>query len=115
GYIGLEMAEGFSTAGRQVRLLDRSAHVGKIFAEDMAEHIHEETAKQRIDLHLNADVQKIIGTDQVEKIRTAKGEQSTDLVLVATGVSPNTAFLEGTGIATGMKGAMQVNGFMETN
>lgn len=115
GYIGLEMAEGFSTAGMQVRLLNRSAYVGKIFDEDMAEHIHEETAKQRIDLHLNEDVQKIIGTDQVEKIQTDKGEYSTDLVLVATGVSPNTAFLEGTGIATGMKGAIQVNGFMETN
>lgn len=115
GYIGLEMAEGFSTAGMQVRLLNRSAYVGKIFDEDMAEHIHEEAAKQQIDLHLNEDVKKIIGTDQVEKIQTDKGEYSTDLVLVATGVSPNTAFLEGTGVATGVKDAIQVNGFMETN
>ncbi|HLQ94753.1 MAG TPA: FAD-dependent oxidoreductase [Pseudogracilibacillus sp.] len=115
GYIGLEMAEGFSTAGMRVRLLNRSAYVGKIFDQEMAEHIHQEAARQNIDVHLNEDVQKIIGKDKAEGVQTEKGEYRTDLVLVATGVTPNTAFLDGTGVKTGLNGAIQVNAHMETN
>lgn len=115
GYIGLEMAEGFSTAGMHVRLLNRSAYVGKIFDKEMAEHIHQEAARQNIDFHLNEDVQKIIGKEKVERVQTEKSAYQTDLVLVATGVTPNTAFLEGTGVKTGLNGAIQVNAVMETN
>src|SRR5699024_11262395 len=77
GYIGLEMAEGFSIAGMQVSLLNRSAYVGEILDEDMAEHIHEETDKQRIDLNLKEDVKEINRTDQLVKQQTDKRDYVT--------------------------------------
>lgn len=115
GYIGLEMAESFHTLGKHVRLLNRSEQVGKIFDPEMAAYIHEEAERNGIELLLNEDTIAIEGTNQVDAIRTDKGKHSTDLVLIATGIRPNTGFLEGTCIDTAANGAIKVNKWMETN
>src|SRR5699024_3975776 len=48
-------------------------------------------------------------------ICTDKGTYKTDLVLVATGIRPNTQILENTGIEVAKNGAIHVNEYMETN
>ena len=115
GYIGLEVAESLITIGKKVRIIDRGGRLAKIFDEDMSEHIHEEATKHGIELCLNESVEQFYGTSKVETVVTDKAEHSTDLVLAAVGVSPNTFFLNGTGIAKGVADAIQVNAFMETS
>ncbi len=54
--------------------------------------------KQDIELLLNTTVQAFEGNGRVERVITESGALATDLVIVATGIKPNTQFLEGTGI-----------------
>ncbi|WP_281659392.1 FAD-dependent oxidoreductase [Halobacillus sp. Cin3] len=115
GYIGLEMAESYRALGKQVRIIDRGAQLAKIFDEDMGELVHEEARTNGLELHLNESVEGFRGDGQVETVVTDKGTYATDLVLVAAGVTPNTSFLEGTGIYKGIKDAVAVNAFMETS
>ncbi|MDQ0269654.1 CoA-disulfide reductase [Cytobacillus purgationiresistens] len=115
GYIGLEMAEGFKYLGKNVRLIERGAYVGKIFDQDMTEHIHDEAKKHQIELIVNENVIAINGALSVESVRTDQGEYKADLVLICIGIEPNTAFIHGTGINTGIKGAIQTNRYMETS
>ncbi|MBS4200000.1 FAD-dependent oxidoreductase [Bacillus sp. FJAT-49732] len=115
GDIGLEMAESFRTLGKSVRLIHRGTYVGKMFDPDMAQYIHEEAKKHQIELIVNENVIAIEGLRSVESIRTDQKVYKTDLVLISTGIKPNTSFIQGTGITTGMKGAIQTNRYMETN
>lgn len=115
GYIGLEMAESFKALGKKVRMIERGAHVAKIFDEDMAALIHKEAEKHGIEIITNESVQRLTGKDRVQSVVTENGTYKADLVLVSTGVKPNTAFLKGTDVVTGIRGAIQINRYMETN
>ncbi|KHE73233.1 CoA-disulfide reductase [Halobacillus sp. BBL2006] len=115
GYIGLEMAESLVEIGKNVRIIDRGKQLAKIFDEDMGRLIHEEAENHGIQFNLGESVEEFKGQDRVQTIVTDKGEYDSDFVLVAVGVTPNTAFLEGTGIAKGIKDAIEVNAFMETS
>ncbi|PMC40462.1 CoA-disulfide reductase [Bacillus sp. UMB0899] len=115
GYIGLEMAESFAELGKKVTLIERNEQLAKIFDKDMSELIHEEAVKQNIELRLGESVEAFGGHEHVEFVKTDKGKYETDLVLVAVGVKPNTAFLEGTDIQTSVNGAIQVNAYMQTS
>ncbi|HLR41932.1 MAG TPA: FAD-dependent oxidoreductase [Pseudogracilibacillus sp.] len=115
GYIGLEMAENFRKLGKKVRMLIRSGQVAKIFDESMAAYIMEEAERHGIDVLLHEEIKEVIGKESVTAIRTNKTIHETDMVLVATGIQPNTAFLQGSGVDVARNGAVQVNEWMETN
>jgi|SRR5690625_5289 len=115
GYIGLEMAESFRMLGKKVSLIHRSPFVGKIFDSDMAQYIHDEAIKHDIELVVNESVTDLNGKDAVTSVETDQSTYSTDLVVISTGIDPNTAFIKDTGINTGIKGAIKTNHYMETN
>lgn len=115
GYIGLEMAESFHQLGKQVRIINRGNQVAKIFDKEMARYIHEEAEKHGIELVMNEDTIAIEGNKAVQAIRTDKSRYDTDLVLIATGVKPNTSFLEDTSIERMENGTIIVNESLETN
>ncbi|WP_138418113.1 CoA-disulfide reductase [Aquibacillus sediminis] len=115
GYIGLEMAESFAELGKKVRLIQRDNQVATIFDQDMAKLIHEEAEKQGVEICVGESVTAFKGESHVQQVITDKNEYSTDLVLIAIGVNPNTAFLENSGIATNNRGVIQVNPYMQTN
>ncbi|CAM4005422.1 CoA-disulfide reductase [Lederbergia lenta] len=115
GYIGLEMAESFKMMDKHVRIIQRGKHLANIFDEDMALLIHEEASKQGIEVVINENVLAINGEQIVESIQTDCNVYKTDLVLIATGITPNTNFLKDTGIIFNAKNAIQVNRHMETS
>lgn len=115
GYIGFEMAESFAEIGKNVTIIERNNQLAGIFDRDLADLIHDEAKKHHLTLRLGESVEGFIGNSFVESVKTDKGEIKTDLVLIAVGVKPNTAFINGTGIVTGIKGAIQVNSSMQTN
>lgn len=115
GYIGLEMAENFRLLKKRVRLLVRSRQVAKMFDQEMADLIVEEAERHGIDILFETEIEAIFGDKSVSSIQTNKGSYNTDLVVVATGVQPNTAFLQETGVKLAKNGAVHVNEFLETN
>lgn len=115
GYIGIEMAESFRLLGKRVRMLVRSGQIANIFDEAMADYIREEADRQGIDVLLYEEIEEMIGQERITAIRTNKGMHETDLVLVATGIRPNTTFLQGTDIELADNGAVRTNEWLETN
>ncbi|TCP20241.1 pyridine nucleotide-disulfide oxidoreductase [Scopulibacillus darangshiensis] len=114
GYIGLETAEAFKKRDVDVTIIDRGSRLAKVFDQDMAQHIHDEAASQDIRVILNEDVIGFKGTHAVEKVKTNHGQYSADIVIVATGVKPNTDFLSDD-IEKGANQAIKVNAYMETS
>lgn len=115
GYIGLEAAEAFNHLGKQVKMIEHGDHVAKIFDADMAAHIHNEADRHGIAIHTNEEATGLYGNGRVKQVKTDKAVYPADLVLISTGIRPNTELIKNTGIETGIKDAIRVNRYMETN
>ncbi|WP_078593498.1 CoA-disulfide reductase [Evansella clarkii] len=116
GYIGLEAAENFAARGKKVRVIDRGERIGRnIYDKEISEKIHEEAEKSNVELIFGETVEEMSGSKRVETIRTNNQEYRADMVVIATGVKPNTAFAEKAGINLHPSGAIIVNPYMETN
>lgn len=115
GYISIEMAESFRLLGKKVRLLVRGTQLAKIFDKEFSEYINEEADKQGIDVLFEEEIEEIIGDEAVTAVRTNKQTYETDMILIATGISPNTAFLKHTEVELAENGAIKVNKWQGTN
>ncbi len=115
GYIGLEMAEAFSRHELDVRMIQRSSHLGTQIDDDIASCINDEAHKQKIKICLNEEVSGFRGqNNKVSHVLTKDASYEADLVLVATGIIPNTDFL-GDAFETFKNGALIVNRYLETS
>lgn len=81
----------------------------------MSKLVEEEAVRQGIDILYEEEIEEILGDEKVTDVRTNKQTLKTDLLIVATGVRPNTAFLKETDLSMARNGAVDVNGYMETN
>ncbi len=119
GFIGLEIAENLSAMGVRCNVLDFAPHVlPNFFDEEMQTYIENHLAEQGINTVTSTSFMGVTGDGKVEKVLTKKGEKEralkADLVAVAIGIRPNTAFLNDTGIEM-FKGTVIVNDHMQTN
>ncbi|AMO55037.1 CoA-disulfide reductase [Endozoicomonas montiporae] len=110
GYIGLEVVEAMKERGKRVRLIELSDRVVKeSFDPEISELIADEIREQGIELHLQESVISLQGDNKVTGLVTDKGEYKADLVIVCTGVLPNTQFLKDTGINMLPNGALVID------
>lgn len=116
GYIGLEMAEALTLRDIKVTIINRSEQVMNTLDPDMGKLISEKIEELGITLHCN---ESLTGFETKEGSVTAvisdKRTLSTNLVILGMGSSPNTSFIKGSGIKTGVKNAIKVNARMQTN
>lgn len=115
GYIGLEMAETFKTLGLETHLVHRRSDLAKNFEKEISDRIKEELVKNGVVLQLDTDVKGMRETERGVVLETGKGEIEYDFVLLGFGVVPNTALAKACGIELGIKGAIRVNEYMQTN
>jgi len=100
GFIGAEVAASTRSLGVEVSLIEAlpvplerglGPQMGSVVADVHREH--------GVDVHLGVGVVLIEGADRVERIRLTDGSVlDVDLVVVGIGVSPNTEWLEGSGL-----------------
>jgi NADPH-dependent 2,4-dienoyl-CoA reductase/sulfur reductase-like enzyme len=99
GYIGIEVVEAAKNLGKNVRIIQLDERVLPLsFDSEITDLMEEEMRSHGVEVHLGEMVKKIEGNGRVERVITDKGEYSADIVVIATGIRPATAFLEGTGI-----------------
>ena len=119
GYIGLEVAEASKHLGKSsVRIIQLTDRVlTESFDKEITDVMEEELrSHSEISLHLEEIVEEIISENgKVVKIKTNKGEYPADIVVVATGVRPNTAFLKETGIEMLRNGALVIDNSGKTS
>lgn len=113
GYIGLEVVETVRERGLDVRLIHRGSHLMSILDPELTKIIYEEAITQGVEVLLNEETIGFEGTDVVEALLTKTGTYPTEMVIIATGVRPNTQFAQG--FAKLENGALIVNEKMETS
>lgn len=121
GYISIELAEAFISNNLNVTLIEKNSHILSMFDEDFSEDIK----KQIIDispehLHIitNDTIKECVPDENgcISKVITENGiEIDTDLLVIATGVKPNTDFLVGSGIKLGVNGSVKVGNTLKTS
>jgi NADPH-dependent 2,4-dienoyl-CoA reductase/sulfur reductase-like enzyme len=109
GYIGLEMAEALAKRGLRVTLLEIAPQVMNIALDpDMAEHVQDGAEEEGIDVRLATRVDEIECDDDGHPIAVhVEGERvDADVVVVATGVRPDTQIAVDAGLSAGESGGL---------
>lgn len=114
GYVGIEMAEAFSFLKKKVTVIEMADLPLPNFDREIGEIVRKEMEK-RVDLRLGERLEAFEGKERVERVITDRGEYRADLVIVGTGVKPNTELAEQIGAKIGKTGAVEVNRRMETS
>ncbi len=101
GFIGSEVAATCRKLGGDVTILEAlPVPLGRALGDEMGAVMGDLHRDHGVDLRLGTGVAGFDGTDRVERVRLADGSAvDADLVVVGIGVSPNTAWLEGSGVA----------------
>jgi NADPH-dependent 2,4-dienoyl-CoA reductase/sulfur reductase-like enzyme len=116
GYIGLEMAEAFTSRGLEVTVVEQAPAVmptvdlelGQLLGEELARHdvqvVNEVTIKA---IHHDTGGLTVVGEPDFAA--------SADLVLVVVGVRPDTDLAVAAGVETGVRRELRVDRRMRTN
>ncbi len=117
GLIGVEMAEMFHSRGIPVTFLVRESGFGRNFLpQEESQMLNRYLREKGIDLRLDTEVERIEGDSQGKAcaVWTKAGERiACGFVGLTTGVRPNIAFLEGSGIE--YRQGVLVDSFLATN
>lgn len=110
GFIGLEAVEAAKEYGKEVSVFQLEDRILKeVFDKEVTDLLEEELKNKGVNLYLNSTVVELKGEDKVTKVVTQNEEVEADLVILATGVRPNTEFLKDTGIEMLKNGAIIVD------
>ncbi|WP_087973186.1 FAD-dependent oxidoreductase [Oceanobacillus rekensis] len=112
GFIGLEVAEQLKHKGLEVTIIQRSDQIMPHLDKDMARRVEEHVRSNGVNLLLNEEASTI--SESVVETKSGKTIES-DMVILATGVRPNTKLAQEMGIELGASGAVKVNNKMQTN
>ena len=116
GFIGLELAENLREYGMEVTIVQRPRQLMTPFDPDMASMIHSEMRKHGIKLVLGYTVEGFMKKDHgVEVLLKDNPSLRADMVILAIGVTPDTALAKEAGLELGIKGSIVVNDRMETS
>ena len=116
GFIGLEAVEAAKQLGKNVTVFQASDRIlEQVFDKEITDILEEEIIRHDVDLRLEELVSELVGETKVEKVITNKGEIDADVVIIATGVRPATAFLKDSGIEMLPNGAIVVDEFGRTS
>ena len=116
GFIGVEMAENLKERGLEVSLVEAAQHVLPPFDSDMAVVIERELRENGLQLFLGDGVAGFEEQADAIAVSLQSGQTITaDLVILAIGVAPETAFLANSGITLGPRGHIVVNAQLQTS
>ncbi|CEN84585.1 coenzyme A disulfide reductase [[Clostridium] sordellii] len=116
GFIGLEAVEAAKKLGKEVVVFQLEDRIlPQVFDKEITDILESEIRKHEVDLRLEEIVSELVGETKVEKVVTNKGEYEADLVIIATGVRPNTTFLKDTGMDMLPNGAIIIDEFGRTS
>ncbi|WP_195251692.1 CoA-disulfide reductase [Romboutsia sp. 1001713B170207_170306_H8] len=116
GFIGLEAVEAAKKLGKNVTVIQAADRVlNAVFDKEITDVLEDEIKSHGVNLRLEELASEFIGETKVEKVITNKGGIDADLVIIATGVRPNTTFLKDTKIEMLGNGAIIVDEYGKTS
>ena len=114
GFIGLEVAENLAAKGVKTTVIDFAPHVLPNFLDpELSEYVENRMAEAGIMPVTGVALEGVEGDGRVEKVLTSKRGYKADALVLAIGIRPNTAFLEGAGIEM-FKGTILTDQYLRT-
>ncbi len=115
GFIGLEMAEQLHRKGLSVEVVQLGPQVLPQIDKKMAMLLENELLHHDLKLHLNDQIVRFEGTDEVLRCHLASGAKlDADFVVMSIGVRPETNLAREAGLKLGERGHIVVSDFMQT-
>jgi Uncharacterized NAD(FAD)-dependent dehydrogenases len=116
GYIGVEMAENLRHRDIAVTLVEIAGQIMPPLDAEMARDLQYHMEYHGVVLKLGTAASAFVERDGALAVELNNGESVVaDMVLMAAGVRPDVQLLEGSGIALGPRGGIQVNASMQTS
>ena len=116
GFIGLELAENLRELGLEVTIVQRPRHLLSQLDPEMAAFLHAELRQHGVRLMLGHSVEGFAPAEGgVEVLLKDEAPLRADMVVLAIGVTPDTALAKSAGLELGVKGSIVVNERMETS
>lgn len=116
GFIGLEAVEAAKKYGKAVSVFQLGDRILQdVFDKEITDILEEELRSHNIDLYLQETVKEFIGDGNVKKVITNNREVDADIVIIATGVKPNTSFLKDSGLEMLPNGAIIIDNYGRTS
>lgn len=112
GFIGFEMLENLMNDGVNVTIVEMQNKITPNLDEDMAAFLENSLKKKNVKIIKNSTIVKIDDERVTLKDNTLI---NSDMVIMATGVRPNTDIAREVGIEIGVTKAIKVNNKMQTN
>lgn len=99
GFIGLEMAENLKAQGVSVTVIDAAGQLlPEIFDPEMAGYIKKHLTQKGIRVLVNTKALRFAGSGRVTGVQTEGMLLPCEMTIMAVGIRPNTAFLQGSGV-----------------
>lgn len=100
GFLGLEAAEGLRARGMDVTVLHRSSHLlNRQLNPAAGELLQHELLQRGLQIRTETTPVALLGQDNVNAVELSDGLLlATDLVVIATGITPNTSLAEAAGL-----------------
>ncbi len=116
GFIGVEVAENLQEIGITTTLIEAAPSILAPFDSEMSNILEAQLASNGVNLLTNNKVIKFQNEDEEVLVSLENGNIiKGDIVILAIGVSPDTKFLNNSGINLGERGHILVNEHLETN
>lgn len=116
GLIGLETAENLRHLGIEVSLIERETQVLANYDIELITPVHAKLKKKGIALHLGYSVTSLSKEGERLTVKCDKGEDiTTDFVLFAVGIKPQSELARKANLALGAKGGIRVNEYLQTS
>ncbi|OUL19062.1 dihydrolipoyl dehydrogenase [Nostoc sp. RF31YmG] len=94
GYISLELGQGLARLGSETQMIVRGSRVLDREEPDVSETLAEALRRDGVQIHLNANTEKVIYANDVFTLKLDNGQElQSEALLIATGRKPNTSAL----------------------
>ena len=116
GFIGIELVENLRELGLDVTVVQRPKQLLNPLDADMAAFLHAQLRQKGVRLHLGRTVEGFAADGKrVNVLIKDEAPLTADMVVLAIGVTPDTALAKDAGLELGIKGSIVVNDRMETS
>ncbi|HET6875778.1 MAG TPA: FAD-dependent oxidoreductase, partial [Acidimicrobiales bacterium] len=105
GYIGLEMAEAFQSRGASVTIVEAGPEIMPSLDPDVGATVARAVRGMGIDVRTGTALNAV----HEDRVSTSNGDLPADLVILGTGVRPNSELGAAAGLATGVRDALVVD------
>jgi NADPH-dependent 2,4-dienoyl-CoA reductase/sulfur reductase-like enzyme len=105
GYIGLEMAEAFQSRGASVTIVEAGPEIMPSLDPEVGAAVAQALRAMGIDVRTGTALNAV----HEDRVSTGHGDLPADLVILGTGVQPNSALGAAAGLATGVRDALVVD------